>query len=93
MQASPDNAAKLQLARTLAQKINSQNSLRGSSSSVISERLTDEDHYLDLYDLAKKVGEQGIAVAESQAVMAAVDGGGPHVLPVVVRSNTTTPTA
>jgi hypothetical protein len=71
---SPENAGKLQLARTLAQKINSQNSLRGGSSGVITERLTDEDHYLDLYDLAKKMADQGIAVAESQAVMQAVDG-------------------
>ena len=75
LQADPANGAKLQLARTLAQKINSQNSLRGgSASNGAGARLTDEDHYLDLYDLAAKVAAQGIAVAESQAVMQAVEG-------------------
>ncbi|MEZ4678659.1 MAG: clostripain-related cysteine peptidase [Caldilineaceae bacterium] len=50
-------------ARSAAQKIDANND----------DALTDDDAYIDLWDLADKMAAQGIAVAESNALKAAID--------------------
>ncbi|MEM7130630.1 MAG: clostripain-related cysteine peptidase [Chloroflexota bacterium] len=54
---------KIALARSQAQKIDSNSD----------KKLTDDDQYIDLWDLADKLATQGVAVAESNALKAAIE--------------------
>ncbi|MEZ4706807.1 MAG: clostripain-related cysteine peptidase [Caldilineaceae bacterium] len=61
--ALPAGQAQLTLARTLAQKVDSNQD----------GAITEEDQYVDLWDLADKVAAQGLAVTEGAALKAAIE--------------------
>jgi Clostripain family len=59
----PASQPQIALARTLAQKVDSNQD----------GKLTEEDHFIDLWDLADKLAAQGIAVAEGNALKRAIE--------------------
>ncbi|MEZ4710586.1 MAG: clostripain-related cysteine peptidase [Caldilineaceae bacterium] len=62
IQALPAKQAEIALTRTLAQKVDSNND----------GRISDEDQFVDLWDLADKLAAQGIAASQGAALKAAI---------------------